>query len=344
MGMMDMIFAPDIAIDLGSSNTLVYVRGRGVVIDEPTVVVVSTSNKHIVRAVGDAALHLLGRTTDTLTAIRPLKNGIMDDYDSTEVMIRYFMRKAIGVSHLVKPRVLVAIPAGLADIQRKALIEAVTVAGARKKGVFLIEKPLAAAIGSGLPVYEPSGTMVVDVGGGTTDTAVVSLGGIVVAQSIQVGGTRMDEAIVNYLKKGSSMLIGARTAEEIKIDLASAMPVADGRRIRIRGRDLLSAHAMDVDFSSAQAHEAVKDPCAAILSSIRWVLERTPPELSADIMRTGIHLTGAGSQLFALDQFIATHLGIPVLLAREPESCTINGLSYLIDHAELFNAIIHREQ
>ncbi len=337
-------FAPDVAIDLGSSNTLVYVHKQGVVINEPTVVVVSTSNKHVVRAVGDEALHLLGRTTDTLTAIRPLKNGVIDDYDSTEVLVRYFLRKAIGVSHLVGPRVLVSIPAGLADIHRKALIEAVTVAGARKKGVYLIEKPLASAIGSGLPVYEPTGTMVVDVGGGTTDTAVVSLGGIVVAQSIPVGGTRMDEAIVNYLKKNSSMLIGLRTAENVKIDLASAMPVADGRRVRIRGRDLLSAHALDVEFTAAQAHEAMKDPCAAILSSIKWVLERTPPELSSDIMRTGVHLTGAGSQLFALDQFIATYLGIPVMLAKEPESCTINGLSYLIDHAELFEAIIRREQ
>ena len=206
------IFAPDMAIDLGSSNTLVYVRKRGIVINEPTVVVVSTGNRRLVRAVGDEALHLMGRTTDTLTAIRPIKEGVIEDFDSAEVLVRYFMRKAIGVSHLVGPKVLVSVPVGLPPVQRKAMIEAVTVAGARRKNVFLVEKPLAAAIGTGLPVYEPTGTMVVDVGGGTTDTAVVSLGGIVVAQSVPVGGARMDEAIVNYLRTTSTMLIGARTA------------------------------------------------------------------------------------------------------------------------------------
>ena len=337
------IFAPDMAIDLGSSNTLVYVRKRGVVINEPTVVVVSTGNRRLVRAVGDEALHLMGRTTDTLTAIRPIKEGVIEDFDSTEVLIRYFMRKAIGVSHLVGPKVLVSVPVGLPPVQRKAMIEAVTVAGARRGNVFLVEKPLASAIGTGLPVYEPTGTMVVDVGGGTTDTAVVSLGGIVVAQSVPVGGARMDEAIVNYLRTTSTMLIGARTAEEIKIDLAAAIPTQDSRRVRIRGRDVLSAHAMDVDFTAAQAYEALKEPCAAILSSVKWVLERTPPELAADIMRTGIHLTGSGARLFGLDQYMATQLELPVLLAKEPADCTINGLSYLIEHDELFEAITRRE-
>lgn len=337
------IFAPDMAIDLGSSNTLIYVHKRGIVINEPTVVVVSTSNKHLVRAVGDEALRLMGRTTDTLTAIRPIKSGVIEDFDSTEVLVRYFMRKAIGVSHLLGPKVLISVPVGLPPVQRKAMIEAVTVAGGRKKNVFLVEKPLAAAIGSGLPVFEPTGTMIVDIGGGTTDTAVVSLGGIVVAQSIPVGGVRMDEAIVNYLKKTSSMLIGAHTAEDVKIDLASAMPVDDARKVRIRGRDLLSAHAMDVEFSAAQAYEALKEPCAAILASIKWVLERTPPELAADIMRAGIHLTGCGSQLFALDQYIAAHLGLPVLVTREPEDATVNGLAYLIENEGLFDSITKRE-
>ncbi len=326
-------FAPDIGIDLGTSNTVVYVRGRGIVISEPTMVVVDSNNKRNVRAVGDEAKFLLGRTSDALTVVRPLKGGSISDFDMTEMLIRYFIRKAIGVSHVVKPKVVVSIPVGLPAVSRKAVTEAAQVAGAKK--VFLVEKPFAAAIGSGLPVYEPVGSMVVDIGGGTTDVAVVSLGGIVVAQSIQVGGVKMDEAIINYIKREFNMLIGDRTAEDVKLDLAAAMPLSEGRQVRIRGRDLLSPQAMDIEFTSAQAHEAIKEPCRAILAAIKWVLERTPPELAADIMRSGVHLTGGSAQLFAMDQFIATELGIPVLIAKEPEDCTIMGLGYLVENIQL---------
>ena len=308
-------FAPDIGIDLGTSNTVVYVRGRGIVISEPTMVVVDSNNKRNVRAVGDEAKFLLGRTSDALTVVRPLKGGSISDFDMTEMLIRYFIRKAIGVSHVIKPKVVVSIPVGLPAVSRKAVTEAAQVAGA--KTVYLVEKPFAAAIGSGLPVYEPVGNMVVDIGGGTTDVAVVSLGGLVVAQSIQVGGVKMDEAIINYIKREFNMLIGDRTAEDVKLDLAAAMPLSEGRQVRIRGRDLLSPQAMDIEFTSAQAHEAIKEPCRAILAAIKWVLERTPPELAADIMRSGVHLTGGGAQLFAMDQFIATELGIPVLTEAE---------------------------
>ena len=328
-------FAPDIGIDLGTSNTVVYVRGRGIVISEPTMVVVDSNNKRNVRAVGDEAKFLLGRTSDALTVVRPLKGGSISDFDMTEMLIRYFLRKAIGVSHVVKPKVVVSIPVGLPAVSRKAVTEAAQVAGAKK--VFLVEKPFAAAIGSGLPVYEPVGSMVVDIGGGTTDVAVVSLGGIVVAQSIQVGGVKMDEAIINYIKREFNMLIGDRTAEDVKLDLAAAMPLAEGRQVRIRGRDLLSPQAMDIEFTSAQAHEAIKEPCRAILAAIKWVLERTPPELAADIMRSGVHLTGGSAQLFAMDQFIATELGIPVLIAKEPEDCTIMGLGYLVENIQLLS-------
>ena len=330
--------APDLALDLGTSTTTLYVKGRGVVISEPTMVLVSASDRHSVRAVGAEAGYLQGRTTDALTAIRPLRDGVIDDFDTTEVLVRYFIRKAIGASYLRKPRVVVSVPVGLPAVNRKAILEAVHLAGARK--VYLVEKPLAAAIGSGLPVYDPVGSMVVDMGGGTTDTAVVSLGGVVVSQSIQVGGARMDEAIVNYLKRNSSMLIGERTAENVKIDLASAIAIDDGRKVRIRGRDLLSSHAMDVEFTSAQAHEAVMEPCKAVLSSIRWVLERTPPEIASDIMRTGIHLTGGASRLYGIDQFIGKELGIPVLLAREPEDCTITGLGHIVDNATLMESLV----
>ena len=331
-------FAPDIGIDLGTSNTVVYVRGRGIVISEPTMVVVDSGNKRSVRAVGDDAKFLLGRTSDALTVVRPIRGGSIADFDMTEMVLRYFMRKAIGVSHVVKPKVVVSIPAGLPAVARKAVSEAAEIAGA--KTVYLIEKPFAAAIGSGLPVYEPVGSMVVDIGGGTTDVAVVSLGGLVVAQSVQVGGVKMDEAIINYIKREFNMLIGDRTAEDVKLDLASAMPLSEGRQVRIRGRDLLSPQAMDIEFTSAQAHEAIKEPCRAILAAIKWVLERTPPELAADIMRSGIHLTGGGAQLFAMDQFIATELGIPVLIAKEPEDCTVMGLGYLVENMQLLDSVM----
>ena len=330
-------FAPDIGIDLGTSNTVVYVRGRGIVISEPTMVVVDSGNKRSVRAVGDDAKFLLGRTSDALTVVRPIRGGSIADFDMTEMVLRYFMRKAIGVSHVVKPKVVVSIPAGLPAVARKAVSEAAEIAGA--KTVYLIEKPFAAAIGSGLPVYEPVGSMVVDIGGGTTDVAVVSLGGLVVAQSVQVGGVKMDEAIINYIKREFNMLIGDRTAEDVKLDLASAMPLTEGRQVRIRGRDLLSPQARDIEFTSSQAHEAIKEPCRAILAAIKWVLERTPPELAADIMRSGIHLTGGGAQLFAMDQFIATELGIPVLIAKEPEDCTVMGLGYLVENMQLLASI-----
>ena len=330
-------FAPDIGIDLGTSNTIVYVRGRGIVISEPTMVVVDSNNKRNVRAVGDEAKFLLGRTSDALTVVRPLKGGSISDFDMTEMLIRYFIRKAIGVSHVIKPKVVVSIPVGLPAVSRKAVTEAAQVAGA--KTVYLVEKPFAAAIGSGLPVYEPVGNMVVDIGGGTTDVAVVSLGGLVVAQSIQVGGVKMDEAIINYIKREFNMLIGDRTAEDVKLDLAAAMPLSEGRQVRIRGRDLLSPQAMDIEFTSAQAHEAIKEPCRAILAAIKWVLERTPPELAADIMRSGVHLTGGGAQLFAMDQFIATELGIPVLIAKEPEDCTVMGLGYLVENMQLLTSM-----
>ena len=300
-------------------------------------VVVDSGNKRSVRAVGDDAKFLLGRTSDALTVVRPIRGGSIADFDMTEMVLRYFMRKAIGVSHVVKPKVVVSIPAGLPAVARKAVSEAAEIAGA--KTVYRIEKPFAAAIGSGLPVYEPVGSMVVDIGGGTTDVAVVSLGGLVVAQSVQVGGVKMDEAIINYIKREFNMLIGDRTAEDVKLDLASAMPLSEGRQVRIRGRDLLSPQAMDIEFTSAQAHEAIKEPCRAILAAIKWVLERTPPELAADIMRSGIHLTGGGAQLFAMDQFIATELGIPVLIAKEPEDCTVMGLGYLVENMQLLASI-----
>ena len=326
-------WAPDIGIDLGTETTSVYVRGRGIVISEPTLVVLDRENRRSVLAVGDEARFMLGRSPDRLVSVSPLKGGQISDIDMAELMLRYFIRKAVGVSYLSKPRVIVSIPCDLDDVKRKVLTEAVRIAGA--KHVFLIEKPFASAIGTGLPVYDPIGNLVVDIGAGTTDISVISLGGFVVSRSIQVGGNRMDEALIDYLRKNSNILIGKYTAESIKKDLASAMPLEDSRTIMVRGVNQLNTSAGTVRFSSSQACDAIKEPCSQIVQAIRWVLERTPPELCADIVRGGIHLTGDGARLFAMDRFISESLGIPVLLARDPGDCCILGIGYLTENIQL---------
>ena len=327
-------WAPDIGIDLGTDQVHLYVRGRGIVISEPSLVVLDRESKHTVRAVGDEAAFLLGRSPDRLSPVWPIRNGQVADFDVAELMLRYFVRKAIGVSYVGKPRVIVSVPCNLDDVNRKALSEAVRFA-AGSRHVFLIEKPFASAIGTGLPVYDPIGNLVVDIGAGTTDVAVISLGGLVVSQSIQVGGNKMDEAIVDYLRKECSLLVSRQTAENIKKDLAAALPLEEPRTVLVRGINQLSTSAGTVNFTSEQAYNAVKGPCGAIIKAIRWVLERTPPELAADIMRGGIHLTGDASRLFALDRFISESLGIPVLLARDPGDCCILGIGYLTENIQL---------
>lgn len=327
-------WAPDIGIDLGTDQVHLYVRGRGIVISEPSLVVLDRESRHTVRAVGDEAAFLLGRSPDRLSPVWPIRNGQVADFDVTELMLRYFVRKAIGVSYVGKPRVIVSVPCNLDDVNRKALSEAVRFA-AGSRHVFLIEKPFAAAIGTGLPVYDPIGNLVVDIGAGTTDVAVISLGGLVVSQSIQVGGNKMDEAIVDYLRKECSLLVSRQTAENIKKDLAAALPLEEPRTVLVRGINQLSTSAGTVNFTSDQAYNAIKGPCGAIIKAIRWVLERTPPELAADIMRGGIHLTGDASQLFALDRYISESLGIPVLLARDPGDCCILGIGYLTENIQL---------
>lgn len=325
--------APDIGIDLGTENINVYVRGRGIVISEPSLVVLDRENKHTVRAVGDEARFLYGRSPDQLIAVSPIRNGQVADFDIAELMFKYFIRKAIGVSYLGKPRVIVSVPCSIDDVNRKALTEAIRMAGA--KHVFLIEKPFASAIGTGLPVYDPIGNLVVDIGAGTTDVAVISLGGLVVSQSVQVGGNKFSEAIAEYLRRECSILIGEQTADNIKKDLAAALPLDEPRSILVRGINQLNTSAGTVQFSSEQAYEAVKNPCKAIVKTIRWVLERTPPELAADIMKSGIHLTGDGARLFALDRYISECLGMPVLLARDPGDCCILGIGYLTENIQL---------
>ena len=327
------IVAHDLGVDLGTSNTLVYVKHKGIVISEPTIVVVESTGDRKILAVGDDARIMLGRTTEGILAVRPMREGVITDFDMTVEMIRYFIHKAIGSSYLVRPRLFLSFPCSISPIERRAVSEASKQAGARK--VFLVEKPFLSALGSGLPVYEPTGCMVVDIGGGTTDVAVISLGGVVISHSVRVGGTKMDEAILNFIKHEFNIVIGDRTAEEVKLDLGSALPLKDDRRARIRGRDMVTNLPQTTEITSAQIYEAIREPCLAILGAIKWVLERTPPELAADIMHNGIYLTGGSALLYGMDQMIASELGIPVLLAKEPADCAVLGLGYLIENFEL---------
>ncbi len=309
--------APDIGLDLGTSNTVVYVKNEGIVISEPTLVIARRGDKKPL-AVGEDAQRMY---------------GMIANYDATVLLIRAFINKAVGESNLAKPRLVMSIPSEIDEVNRKALMAAVRSCGLKK--VYLIEKPLAAAIGAGLSVFEPEGCMVVDVGGGTTEIAVISLGGMVVSQSIPVGGIKMDEAIVNHIKHEFKLLISTKTAEEVKLDLASALPSESNASVRIRGRDLLSPSALEIEYTAQQAYGAVREPCKAILTAIKWVLERTPPELASDIMRNGIYLTGRAAQLESLDRYISDELNIKVILAKEPGDCGVLGLGYIVENLAL---------
>ena len=334
------IIAPDIGIDLGTSNTLVHVRRKGIVINEPTILVVDSQGKHAVKAIGEDARALLGRTTGEVSAVRPLTDGMIRDFEMAEYLLHFFMRKAIGVSRLVKPRAIVTIPSRMSPIERRAVRQAALYAGVRKNGLNLLEKPFAAALGSGLPVCEPVGSMVVDIGGGTTEAAVISLGGIVVSRSVRIGGEKMDEAVAAYIKRDFNMLISDRTAEEVKMDLGAALPLKEERKALIRGRDLITNLPQTAEISSTKIYEALKPTCDAILAAIQFVLERTPPELCSDIMRDGIHLTGGGALLFGLDQYIASELGIKVYLAKDPLSCSAVGVGQLTENFDMLHRIV----
>jgi len=328
------IIAPDIAIDLGTSNTKVYVKNKGVVLSEPTLMVVQDGKKKTIKAFGTDALLMQGRTMGEVVAIRPLEDGVIRDYDMTEYMLEFFIRKSIGISRLVRPRGWITIPSRVTAVERKAVREAAENAGIRRGALHLIEKPFAAALGSGLPVFEPKGSMVVDIGGGTTEVAVISLGGIVISRSIRVGGIKMDEAIIEYIKREFNMLIGDRMAEDVKFDLGAALQLNDSRRAFVRGRDLVTNLPQTKEINSNMMYEALREPCQEILMAIQYVLERTPPELAGDVMRSGIHLTGGGSLLCGMDRFIATELDMPVLLAKEPMDCAITGIGHLSENID----------
>ncbi|MBI4358019.1 MAG: rod shape-determining protein [Candidatus Omnitrophica bacterium] len=324
------VFSNDIGIDLGTATTLVYVKGQGVVLCEPSVVAIER-NTHQVLAVGEEAKRMLGRTPGNIVAVRPMKDGVIADFDITEAMLRYFIRKVHKRRPLVTPRVVIAVPSGITEVEKRAVKDSAERAGARSP-VYLVEEPIAAAIGVGLPVHEPSGNMVVDIGGGTTEIAVISLAGIVFSKSIRVGGDECDEAIMNHLKKTYNLMIGERTAEETKIKIGSAFPLEEETTMDVRGRDILAGLPKTITVSSEEIREALSEPISQILEAIRITLERTPPELSADLITRGLILAGGGALLRGLDKLISEETGLPVHIADDPLTAVALGTGrYLSD-------------
>ena len=325
-----MLFTQDIGIDLGTANTLVFVKGKGIVIREPSVVAVDQkSNPPRVVAVGMEAKEMIGRTPGSITAVRPLKDGVIADFEITAEMIAAFIKRTTKRSPFSRIRVLICIPSGVTEVERKAVYDAAKSAGA--KYVSLIEEPMAAAIGSGLPVSEATGSMVVDIGGGTAEVAVISLGDVVTANSARVAGDNFDEAIISYVKRTFNLLIGERSAEDIKLKLGSAYPYEGEAAMEIKGRNLIDGLPKSVEITSEQVRQALAEPVDQILDSIRYTLDRTPPELAADIIERGITLTGGGALLRGLDKLIAAETGMPVRVAENPLDCVVNGTGICLE-------------
>ncbi|ADD02112.1 cell shape determining protein, MreB/Mrl family [Thermoanaerobacter mathranii subsp. mathranii str. A3] len=330
-------FSRDIGIDLGTATTLVYVQGKGIVLREPSVVAIRTDSNAIL-AVGEEAKKMVGRTPGNIIAIRPMRDGVIADFDITKAMLDHFISKVNPRKGLFRPRVIVGIPSGVTEVEKRAVIEAALQAGAKE--AHTVEEPMAAAIGAGLPVEEPTGSMVVDIGGGTTDVAVISLGGIVTNKSLRVGGDEMDEAIINYIKREYNLMIGERTAEEIKIQIGSAFPKPKEETMDIRGRDLVSGLPKTLKISSTEILEALKDPISSIIEAIKMTLEKTPPELAADIMDRGIMLTGGGALLSGIDKLIREETGMPVQIADQPTDCVALGAGKILEESSLFRRVL----
>ncbi len=327
----------DLAIDLGTANTLIYVRGHGVVLDEPSVVAINVTDGRPV-AVGMEAKRMMGRTPNHIKAIRPLKDGVIADFEVCEKMLRYFIQKVAG-SKWSKPRMVICVPSGITGVEQRAVQDAAEYAGARKP-VHIIEEPMAAAIGADMPVHEPSGNMIVDIGGGTTEVAVISLGGIVTAQSIRVAGDELDEAVLQYVKKEFSLAIGDRTAEEIKIQMGSAWPLEEELTADIRGRDLISGLPRTIQITTEQVREAVAEPISAIVDAVKTTLDKTPPELAADIMEDGITITGGGALLGGLDQRLAHETGMPIRIADEPLYSVVIGSGRALENIDAMRGLM----
>ncbi len=327
----------DLAIDLGTANTLIYARGQGIVLNEPSVVAIDITDGRPV-AVGIEAKRMMGRTPGRIKTIRPLKDGVIADFEVCEKMLRFFIQK-VHASRWSKPRMVICVPSGITGVEQRAVQDAAEYAGARKP-VHIIEEPMAAAIGADLPVHEPSGNMIVDIGGGTTEVAVISLGGIVTAQSVRVAGDELDDAVMQFIKKEFSMAIGDRTAEEIKMHMGSAWPLDDELTADIRGRDMISGLPRTIPLTTEQVREALAEPVAAIIDAVKTTLDKTPPELAADIMQQGITLTGGGALLAGLDQRLAHETGMPIKIARDPLFSVVIGSGRALENIDAMRGLM----
>ena len=335
------MFSSDLAIDLGTANTLVYVRGKGIVVNEPSVVAMTTvRGKMQVLAVGDDAKQMLGKTPGNIKAIRPMSDGVIADFEVAEEMIKHFIKKVNSGSGLASPQVVICVPSGATAVERRAIQESAEAAGARR--VFLIEEPMAAAIGADLPVTEPTGSMVVDIGGGTTEVAVLSLGSIVYARSVRVGGDKLDEAIISYVRRANNLLIGETSAERIKKQIGIAFPPEDGMgdTMEVRGRDLVNGVPKELTLNQAQISEALTEPVSQIVEAVKVALEKTPPELAADIVDKGIVLTGGGALLTKMDYILQQATGLPVAVPEDPLTCVVRGTGRCLDEMKTLKNVL----
>ena len=324
-------FASEVGIDLGTANVLVYIKGKGIVLNEPSVVAINNDTDEIL-AVGEEARQMLGRTPANIVAVRPLRDGVISAYDITERMLKYFIRKTCGTGRFFKPKIMVCVPSGVTEVEKRAVREAATQAGG--KDVYLMEEPVAAAIGAGIDISKPDGIMVIDIGGGTTDIAVISLGGIVASTSVKIAGDKFDEAIIKYMRKNHKLYIGERTAEELKLTIGTAFPREETVTKECRGRDLVTGLPKSVDVTSEEMMDALEEPLYAITEAVHNVLERTPPELAADISNSGIIITGGGALLYGIDKRIEERTGIKVIIAEDPKSCVAIGTGKALDELE----------
>ncbi|MCC6764946.1 MAG: rod shape-determining protein [Deltaproteobacteria bacterium] len=333
------MFSNDLAIDLGTANTLIYVKGQGIICNEPSVVAVQKEARggRKVLAVGAEAKKMLGRTPGNIVAIRPLKDGVIADFEITEAMLRYFIQKIHNRKTLVRPRIIICVPFGITEVEKRAVKESAESAGARE--VYLIEEPMAAAIGAGLPITEPTGNMIVDIGGGTTEVAVISLAGVVFSKSVRVGGDKMDEAISQYIKRKYNLLVGERTAELIKITIGSAYPTQEIQTMEIKGRDLVAGVPKTVEISDEEIRDSLLEPINQIVEAVRIALERTPPELASDIVDKGIVLAGGGALLRNLDVLLREETGLPIMIADDPLSAVVMGAGRALDEINLLRDI-----
>lgn len=328
----------DVGIDLGTANTLIKTVGEdGVTLREPSVVAVNNKIKHVL-AVGNEAKDMIGRTPGAIIAISPVKNGVIADFEVTQAMLKYFIKKACKDGFFGKPRVVICVPSGVTEVEERAVKEAAIQAGARE--AFLLEEPMAAAIGAGLPIEDASGSMIVDIGGGTSEVAVISLGGIVVSKSVRVAGEKIDDAIISYIKREHNLMVGERTAEEIKLAIGSAYPLEEEEKMEIRGRDLVTGLPQNIEINSTEILEAMAEPIATIVDAIKYTLEKTPPELAADIMNRGIYLAGGGALIRGIDKIINKETGMPVRIADNPLDCVVNGAGNVAQNLDVLREVL----